>query len=279
MIRIDMHTHTTASDGIMNAMELVRYAKQKQLAGIAITDHDTTDALDEAYEILKHDQDMWFLPGIEFSTEEGNTEVHVLAYGLDYHDHSLKRLLVKLRNARVERAKKMVIKLNELGIAITFEQVKEYAKKGIVGRVHIARALVNYGFTVSVKQAFDQWIGKTAPAYVPRFKLKPLETIHMIHDLGGVSVLAHPALMKNDPLVDQLIRNSLMGIEVFYPAHRPEDTCRYYRKALDNQLLITGGSDFHAPPSKKVRESDLGQCAVPLEPVKSFFKSRIRIHE
>ena len=266
-----MHAHTIASDGVMTAQELIRYAIKKDLKGIAITDHDTIDSLSEARKTVKELPDFWLLPGIELSTEVGPTEVHILGYDIDETDSKLKTLIIQLKEARQDRAVKIIEKLNQLGIAITYDQVRKIAGQGIIGRLHIARALLELGTVQNAHEAFQNYLNRGAPAYVKRYKLTPQEAIKLIHEIGGVSVLAHPALMKRDELIDELIGHELKGIEIYYPSHNYLDRTRYLKIAEKHQLLITGGSDFHAPPVRRIRDSDLGECTMPIGTIRAYF--------
>ena len=272
MKRIDMHTHTTASDGVLTPTELIQYARLKGLGGIAVTDHDTVEGLSEAREAAAHYKDFWLLPGIEFSTEVEATEVHLLGYGIDESNEKLLSLLKELKDSRLNRSEKMVKKLCEMGIPITNQQVKNYAGDGIVGRVHVARVLVDLHVVSSIQDAFQRYLNRNQPGYVPRFKLSPHETIPFIHELGGFSVLAHPGLMNDDELITGLVDAGLMGIEAYYPGHSHDDEQRYLRLAYQQNLLVTGGSDFHAPPKHKIRDSDIGQCSMPINPIFEYYK-------
>jgi 3',5'-nucleoside bisphosphate phosphatase len=273
MKRIDMHTHTNASDGVFTATELIRYAHRKGMGGIAVTDHDTVEALSEARQAALEFKDFWMLPGIEFSTEDNNTEVHLLGYGINETDQRLTELLQTLKESRFNRAGKMVEKLKNLGIGITYDHVKKIAGDGVVGRLHIARVLVALRAVPTVQDAFQRYLNQGQPAYVPRYKLTPFDTIPLIHQLGGFSVLAHPALMDRDELIPKLIESGLMGLEAYYPTHSHNDVQRYLRLAYRCGLLVTGGSDFHAPPKQQIRESDLGQCSMPIEPIRRFYET------
>ncbi|WP_343184752.1 PHP domain-containing protein [Anoxynatronum sibiricum] len=273
-MRIDMHTHTHASDGTFSASQLIHYAREKGLGGIAITDHDTMEALPEARSSVTEDDSFWLLPGIEFSTETEGTEIHLLGYGLDETDSGLQDLMLQLKEARNNRSFKMVKKLNQLGINITMDQVHFIAGDGIVGRVHVARAMLEQRVVSSIQEAFDGYLRQGKPAYVSRYKLVPKETIDMIHQLGGISVLAHPGLIRNDQTVEEIIEAGINGIEVYYPTHRLDQKMHYLQLAKNYKLLATGGSDFHAPPQSRIRETDLGDCAVELEPIRYYFNNR-----
>jgi len=266
-----MHTHTHSSDGTLSATALINQAVKKGLGGLSITDHDSVDSLEEGRHASKAHKDFWFLPGIEFSTEVSNTEVHLLGYGINHTDESLLALLKKLKESRSSRAQKIVTKLADLGFAIDNEQVKKIAGDGVIGRLHIAKALVDSGGVQSVQNAFEKYLKQGQSAYVPRFKLVPNEVISLIHRLGGVSVLAHPGLMKEDSLISDMLEAGLMGIEAYYPSHTDEETQRYLRLAHKKDLLVTGGSDFHAPPSADIRSSEIGQCSVPIGPIRHYF--------
>ena len=270
MKKIDMHTHTSASDGILSATQLIEYAVKKGLHGLSITDHDTVESLAEAELEAQGHQRLWFLPGVEFSTEIDETEIHILGYAIDYRTHELLSLLTELKNARTNRAMRMIERLRKLNLDITYQQVQALSTEGVVGRVHIARALMQQRIVYSIEEAFQKYLNRNKPAYVPRFKLHPVETIQLIQKLGGFSVVAHPGLMQNDKLIEILSQEGLNGLEAYYPSHTQEQVHRYKKMAIEFQLLVTGGSDFHAPPSANIRNSDLGECSVSLERIQLF---------
>jgi predicted metal-dependent phosphoesterase TrpH len=177
----DLHVHSTASDGLLNPEELLVRAEEIGLKGLAITDHDTVHGIEEAYAFLTTNPlSLQFIPGIEMNTELDENEVHILGYFIDYHNSRLLHRLEEIREARWDRARKMVYRLKSMGLAISFEQVEKLAQGDLIGRPHVARALTEKGYVFSVKEAFDKFIGKGRPAYVPRYKFLPREAIELI---------------------------------------------------------------------------------------------------
>ena len=259
MLKADLHIHTTASDGLMSPKEVVRWASLKRLAAIGITDHDTVNGIGPAEE-ASSEYGIELVPGIELSTLYEEEEIHILGYYIDYHAAWFLNTLEKIQNSRYERAKNIVGKLNRLDIDITLEQVKSIADDGTIGRPHIARAMIDKGYINNIKEAFKSYIGKGCPAYVERYKLSCGEAIDIIKRLGGISVLAHPGLIRNKAHIGNIIDLGIDGIEVYHSKH-DDDTVRYALAiATSRKLLITGGSDCHG--MKVNNEPILGNCTV-----------------
>lgn len=246
---IDLHTHSIASDGSMSPAELVRHAKEKGLTAIALTDHDTVDgvkeALDEGNRI-----GIEVIPGIEISTDY-KPEMHILGLFLNINEYtSIRKELGVIKQGREDRNKKIINKLNELGVDITLEEVKNVAVGDITGRPHIARVLISKGYVKSMDEAFDKYLSKEGLAYFKRFELQPIDGIKAIKNAGGIPVIAHPVLLKKsydnmDKLLKELKGYGLAGIEAIYSENSKEDTGNLLRLAIKHQLLVTGGSDFH----------------------------------
>jgi 3',5'-nucleoside bisphosphate phosphatase len=244
MHKADLHVHTTASDGLLNPEEVVRWAAQKKLSAIAITDHDTIKGIQPAIDISKQ-YNIEVIPGIEFSSEHMDEEIHILGYFIEYNKDWLDEKLDEMYQSRYVRAIKMINKLKEIGIHITLEQVKSIAESGTIGRPHIARAMQENGYIDNIKEAFNKYIGKGCPAYVERYRIKCQEAIDIIKRLGGVPVLAHPGLINNKDCIKEIIDMGIEGIEVYHTKH-DGDIVRYALKlAAERKLLITGGSDCH----------------------------------
>lgn len=256
----DLHIHTTASDGILSPEEVIDKSINMGLRGISITDHDTVDGLETAEKYLAEiNTNLKFIPGIELNTDYKNSEVHILGYFIDYYDKLLLNKLIELKNSRYDRAEKMISKLRSMGFIIDIQLVEKIAGSDIIGRPHIAQALVDKGYVFSVKEAFDKYISKGRPAYVPRYKFLPEEAINLIKNAGGIAVLAHPGLIKNNDIVEEILEMGIEGIEVYYPEHHPIQVGNYLKICRERNLLITGGSDFHGIGSGDSR-SRLG-CA------------------
>lgn len=259
MLKADLHIHTTASDGLMNPEQVVRWASVKRLAAIGITDHDTIKGIEPAKKAaVKYGIEI--VPGIELSTIFEDEEIHILGYYIDYKAPWFIDTLEKLQNSRYERAEKIVDKLHDMGMDITLEQVKEIADDGAMGRPHIARAMIDKGYISNIREAFSEYIGKDRPAYVERYKLSTAETIDIIEQLGGISVLAHPGLIKNKSNIGKIIDLGIDGIEVYHTKHDDETVKNALTIANSRRLLITGGSDCHG--IKLNDEPILGNCSI-----------------
>lgn len=270
MLKADLHIHTTASDGIMSPYEVVSWASIKRLKAIAITDHDTVNGISPAMEAsFRYKTEI--VPGIELSTLFEGEEIHILGYYIDYKAQWFLDILEKLRSLRYERAERIVGKLNRLGVDITLEQVKVKAKRGAIGRPHIARAMVDKGFIKNTKEAFSEYIGKDCPAYVERHKLSSRDAIEIIKSVGGISVLAHPGLIQNKANIKKIIDVGVQGIEVYHSKH-DEDTVRNALAiAQSRKLFITGGSDCHG--TKLNGEPILGSCSIDYKYVQELKKA------
>lgn len=249
-MEIDLHVHTTASDGTMSPAEVVRYAKNKGLRTIAITDHDTIVGIAEGLQEGRK-LGLEVIPGVELSVDFAKGTMHLLGY---YIDHTCVELLEKLtvvQRARAERNLKIVEKLRGLGIDIDLSEVKEVPEHGQIGRPHFAYTMVQKGYAQNIQDAFDRYLRKGGPAYVEKFKFSPEEAMSVIHKAGGVTVLAHPftlnllQLQDLEPVIVELKKNGLDGIEVYYPEHSEGQMKVYRTLAKKHGLLLTGGSDFH----------------------------------
>ncbi|MGZ4112997.1 MAG: PHP domain-containing protein [Tumebacillaceae bacterium] len=255
----DLHAHTTASDGTFRPRELVELAKQKGLAAIAVTDHDTTGGLQEA-QLAGQELGVEVVPGIELSTEFEGKEVHVLGYFYDPDNEELRELTRKMRDDRVHRMDKMIVKLHEAGVEITREEVVAEAQGGAIGRPHIARVLIRKGYVADIPEAFSKYLASGRPGYVERMKLKPEEAVDVIKRAGGVPVVAHPGLFDKDYLFDTLVPLGLVGLEAYHPDHSDDKRRHYEALAKHHGLIATGGSDFHGAGAE--HRGDLGSVHV-----------------
>lgn len=264
-MRIDLHTHTTASDGLLPPERVVQLAKEAGVTVLAIADHDTTDALDAAM-AAGAGLGVEVIPAVEINTDvDMQTEVHMLGYFIDHRQGWLQEFLARLRDGRVNRAAKMVEKLNGLGIPVRFERVRAIAGTGALGRPHVARALVEAGAVRSTEEAFEKYIGRTGPAYVERLKVTPEEAVRVILKATGVPVLAHPGWGVREEMIPPLVEAGLQGLEVYYPDHTPAMVTRYLEIAGRYDLVVTGGTDFHGGDlATKVR---IGSQYVPADAV------------
>ena len=263
----DLHIHTHYSDGTMSPQEVVRDALHCGLNCIAITDHDTVEGISAAVEAARG-HDLEVLSGIEFSTEINGKDIHMLGYLFNWQDASLVEQLQKMQNARAERMKKMIQKLEALGIHdISFEEINGSAKTKALGRPHLAAALVEKKVVGNMKAAFAQFLAEGAPAYVPKFKQTPQEAISLIKGLGGIVVLAHPMLSNVDELIPGFVQAGLGGLEARYP-NCSENVTRFYEGlARKHNLVITGGSDAHGAAKK---HTFIGKVRIPYDLVEKL---------
>ncbi|PKB78892.1 MAG: hypothetical protein BZY88_16135 [SAR202 cluster bacterium Io17-Chloro-G9] len=245
--QIDLHLHTTASDGRLSPTELIQLVAKQGLKQVSISDHDTTDGLAEAYEAAQAYPDLRIIPGIELSTDVPGDEVHMLGYFIQYEDEEFQKVLQGFRSGRLDRGRAMVEKLNELGLHITWERVQEIAGDGSVGRPHIALALVEQGYFKEPKDAFDEYLGRNGLAYAERDKMTPVNGVDLISSVGGVPVLAHPTYMNDmEANIANLKATGLVGMEVFYAKYSPETVLELAALAAKYDLIPCGGSDYHA---------------------------------
>jgi len=256
---VDLHTHTTASDGTYSPQESVKRAKEKGLQAFAITDHDTVEGVKLGV-VAGEKWGIEVIPGIEISTVDSGHDIHVLGYYIDTEDEEFLTRISELRNVRNRRNEMIIANLVELGIPISLDEVTKKSKMagGNIGRPHIAEVLIEKGIVKSMDEAFQIYLGKTGKAYANPPRISPEEAIRYIRDAGGVPVLAHPGLYDNDPLVRRLIQNGLVGIEAYHTDHSIEQE-RYYEE-LANQfgLIKTAGSDFHGERNGVIFHGDIG---------------------
>lgn len=261
--RIDLHAHTVHSDGTFTATELVEEAHRFGLAGLAVTDHDTTTALAEAHEVGTR-LGVTIFDGCEISTSIPTGIVHILTYGFDVEHDELQAFLGRVRGARDERNDRMFARLEELGVPLEREDVQRLAHGRIVARPHFARAMVTKGYVHDIREAFSKYLRDGGPAYVPAHMPSPEEAIEVATRAGGACVLAHPKqlrLGKNEayrPVVRSMVEAGLVGIEIDHPTHKPEDRDQFRTLATELNLVCSGGSDFHgaAKPHIRLGEGD-----------------------
>lgn len=243
----DLHIHSKASDGTLTPEEVVEEAHRLGLKYISITDHDSVSGIEPALVKSKSFDFPTVIPGVELSAESPESDLHILGYFIDYTDKKLLEKLAHNLEARFERGRKMVEKLNSIGIGISFSSVLEFSGRGAVGRSHIAKALIKDGFVSSAVEAFKKYLGKDSPFYVEKYSFNPEEVITVIRGAGGIPFLAHPGTVKGNLDYARLKVVGLEGIEVFHGNHSVSDTIRFKRVADKFGLLISGGSDSHGP--------------------------------
>lgn len=262
----DLHIHTNKSDSTFSPFEVVKCAARCGLNVIAITDHDSVEAVPLVMDIAG-EYNIEVIPGIELSADINGEEVHILGYFVDYTKHWFLRKLEFLRRHRFSRAQKIIEKLKRLGVDIDLNEVLTISGEGAVGRIHIAKTLQQKGYIRSIPEAFAKYIGKDSPAYVRKYKITPKEAMSMIKKLGGVSVLAHPQIMGQDVWIPQMVKDGLQGIEVYHSDHNKEGEAYYLDIANKYNLLVTGGSDCHGMGKGKAL---MGKVKVPYELVEKL---------
>jgi predicted metal-dependent phosphoesterase TrpH len=263
-VKLDLHLHTTASDGRLSPEELVRMAAQLGLVVISITDHDSVDGIAPALKAAQHHPPLRVIPGVECSTDVPHGEVHVLGYFVDYTNPELIIELAAFRNSRKVRAQKMIAKLATMGVTIEWDRVQVIAGTGSVGRPHVAQAMLEKGYVPSLKEAFNRYIGREAPAYVEREKMTPEEVVELISRAGGLAVLAHPAEIDDlEHYIPRLQRVGLVGMEVYYNNYPPRTIQHLASLAHKHALVATGGSDFHGMDN--ATETPIGGVVIPPE--------------
>lgn len=254
---IDLHTHSTASDGSFTPKEIVFLAKKIDLKAVALTDHDTVAGLEE-FMGAGEEAEIETVPGIELSAHFDKGTLHILGYFLDFKDKELLTQLQKFQEARANRNPKIIKKLQALGIPITYEEVMGASGGGQIGRPHFAKVLLAKGIVKSFDEAFERFLKKGAPAYVEKECFHPKECIEIILHAKGIPVLAHPFTLhledeELEAFVKQLKDWGLGGIEVYYTEHTPKQTAFYLTLAKKYNLCITGGSDFHGKNKEEIK--------------------------
>ena len=265
---VDLHVHSTKSDGALTPTELVNYAIEKGLSAFALTDHDTTEGIDEAIEAANRHNDaiknerieglpLEVIPGIEFSTEYMGKDIHILGLYIDYNSPAFKNKIQEFVDSRILRNQKMCASLASDGIDITYEKLLEENPDAVITRSHYAKYLLNHGYTTSMKEAFERYIGDHCKHFIPREKITPMQAVSLINEVGGLAFLAHPTLyhMSNrvlEGLIQELKEVGLAGIEAVYCTYTQGEEAQMRKFASKYDLLISGGSDFHGSIKPKL---------------------------
>ena len=265
---VDLHVHSTKSDGTLTPTELVNYAIEKGLSAFALTDHDTTEGIDKALaaaanhnEAIKNDSKQGLplevIPGIEFSTEYMGKDIHILGLYIDYNSPAFKEKIQEFVDSRILRNQKMCASLASDGIDITYEKLIEENPCAVITRSHYAKYLLNHGYTTSMKEAFERYIGDHCKHFIPREKITPMQAVDLINEVGGLAFLAHPTLyhmsdQNLEELIKQLKKAGLAGIEAVYSTYTQGEELQMRKFASKYELLISGGSDFHGTIKPKL---------------------------
>ena len=269
MVQADLHLHTTFSDGRLTPTQLVELCADRGIRYAAVTDHDSTEGIGEALEAARRFRDLEIIVGVELSTDVQDSEIHLLGYFVDHEDDELQGTLSAFRDGREGRARKMVERLDEMGLPVSWERVEELSGGGAIGRPHIAQAMVEAGYIEYPKDAFDRYLGRNGPAYVERARLTPAEAVRMVVSNGAVPVMAHPTFsvprMDDEGVAElrrilvELRREGLAGMEVYYGVYEPDVVALLKSMADELGLIPCGGSDYHASGNPgEARPGDVG---------------------
>ncbi len=259
MKKIDLHIHTTYSDGTYTPKEIILAVKELEFSTIAITDHDTIDGYLTVRKFAKK-YDIELISAVEISSYYKDYDIHILAYFIDIHNKKLNNMLRFVQEGRTKRLRQILEKLKKFDIFLTMKQVYKFVgNKKVISRPHIANAMFKNGFIENYEEAYYKYIGNDCPAYVRKPAYTPTEIFQIVKEAGGLSVLAHPGVIKNDFLIPELVELGLDGLEVFYPLHTIYQKNIYLELAYRYNLLITGGSDFHGNNKKN---NELGRVTL-----------------
>ena len=263
MSKVDLHIHSTASDGRFSPEEIVRKAVELGLEVIALADHDSVDGIGPALKAARKFPRLRVIPAVEVSTDVPDGEVHVLGYFIDYTSRELAEELARFRSSRERRAQKMVAKLADLGVHIDWRRVQEIAGDGTMARPHVAQAMLEKGYITSIREAFDKYIARDGPAYVEREKLTPVEAVALIVRTNGLPVMAHPFTVPDpEVLISEMEAAGLVGIEAYYNGYTAGEISRLVSLADQHGLIVTGGSDYHG--LGEIGEMMMGGVDVPM---------------
>lgn len=264
-MKVDLHIHSTYSDGVFTPEEVVDSAIELGLTTISITDHDNVGGYYVAKEYIeKENKPLQLIPGVEINTFHGKNEIHILGYFLNFKDKDFLKMLEKQQKARKVQAKEIAKRLTKHGLNVAYEDIKNCSiEDGSIGRPHIAKAISQKGGASSITEAFSKYINDSSPVYVSRKGVSPFEAVETIYDAGGIPVIAHPCDIENaQELIEELIGYGLRGVEAYHRKHTPAMIEYYCSIAEKYDLVVTGGSDFHSP-SMYTGQINMGKNFVP----------------
>jgi len=259
---IDLHTHSSLSDGALTPEELVEEAMYNGVSAIALTDHDEVSGIPRA---VAHGgtKGIEVIPGIELTAYAGETEIHILGLLLETYSPDFEKKIGIIAESRRQRVYEIVEKLGARGVTLDPDEIFETAGEGVVGRPHVARVLLRHNLVTTIHDAFRTYIGNDAPCYAAKYRMTCKEAVDLVHSVGGMAFLAHPGLTRRDELIPDLLEYGMEGIEVYHMNHSPQDTKRYRALADERGALVTGGSDFHGNNFKEGEK--IGRPAVRYE--------------
>lgn len=255
--KADLHVHTTASDGTITPTQVVEMAAKIGLGAIGIADHDTMGGIKEALD-TGYRNNITVVPGVEINTDFGKHELHILGYFIDPDSAYLHEKLDYLRSERMSRGIRIVERLNQIGLKISMDRVKEIADGAVIGRPHIGRAIVEAGYAGSLNSAFGKYLVQGTPGFIDRYKLTPVDAIQIVKASGGVAIMAHPAKTHDDEIISELVEAGLQGLEAYHTDHTSRQRRRYIKMAKKYNLLVTGGSDYHGPDN--IKDIEIGNA-------------------
>jgi len=269
--KIDLHSHTKFSDGYFTPQELLEKVNEKNISVLAITDHDTIDAIPSAIS-LGEKLGITIVPGVELSSQDGDRDLHILGYFIDIENEQFKKYLTLFKAERIKRAERIIAKLNTLGFPISIDDVLAFSETSVVGRPHIADALVKLGIVKSFYEAFQKFLGNGSPAYEKKYYISPATAIKIIQDAGGLAVVAHPGALQEET-ISELIKANIDGFEVYHPSHSAQQM-KYYEGITTNYFLYgTGGSDFHG--GTRSDANNIGRYYTPLGTFESMMRKSL----
>ena len=267
---VDLHIHTVHSDGADTPKQVVERAVSLGLTAISITDHDSVAGVGETI-ALASGTPLEVIPGVELSATDGSSDIHILGYFMDYGDETFASELNRFRDARLERAKKILAKLKDMNIDLPVDKVLDIANRSAIGRPHIAEALLDLGYVDTFEEAFRKYIGHRSPAYVPKLMLEPQAAFDLIRRYKGIAAMAHPGTVQRDDLIPVFVEQGMQALEVWHPQH-DRGTVRYYIEIAKRYgLAVTGGSDTHGP---RAGGSSVGSERVPASIVEGLRELR-----
>ena len=269
----DLHLHTKYSDGLSSPEEVVERSKKIGLKAIAITDHDSIMGIESGLKAGEKNG-IEVIPSVELTATEGNEDIHILGYFIDWRDKNLEKKILKIKKLREERMLRMIKKLKDLGVYIDVDRFMAFSGDGCVGRLHLARFLKNEGWVSSLFEAFDRFIGNGKPAYIEIDALSFKEAIDIILKAKGIPVFAHPGLQRRDHLIPEMMRFGLKGLEIYHPSHTSEDIKHYLNIAEKYDLVITGGSDCHGNYNSDIL---IGKTKLPMSYVERLKELAVKI--